>query len=170
MRADIGAVNDRALDFLNFNFSQTFRFGECVGNTHHTDGAGAGHIQTIIAFVDGGEVQFNFILVNCTHVNFYILHRLIRIAFWHDVFAYGCFVRESSLNVIQVTINNPLADFNEVRLEDREYIHRLRIAQAAVVLEHLRAVVGDHDAGVERAAERAAAPEAVRDPAMDLDP
>ena len=68
----------------------------------------------------------------------------------------GGTIGEPDLGVGQRTIGAGRHDLQQVALQQRQHDLRFRVAKAAVVLDDLRAVRGEHEAEVEAALERAA--------------
>ena len=68
----------------------------------------------------------------------------------------GGFILPLHLDIREATLGDGLHDGQQVRIEQRQHDLCLRIAEAAVVLDHLRAILRQHETEVEAAPEGAA--------------
>ena len=67
----------------------------------------------------------------------------------------GGFILPLHLDVGEATLGDGLHDSQQIRIQQRKYDLRLRIAEAAVVLDDLRAILRQHETEVEAALEGA---------------
>ena len=72
------------------------------------------------------------------------------IAFRRHDHADGGFGFEFQIGLIELALNHGFDQIDEVRADARQDALALRIAEAHVVLQHFRAALGDHDAGVQQ--------------------
>src|SRR6267378_97965 len=82
--------------------------------------------------------------------------RMGPVAHRHDVLAHGRLPSELDRRR-EISLRKADAHLEKVVLENRQDVHRLRIREADVVLEELRAILRGHESAVENSLERRAA-------------